>query len=254
MYTLVSGASSGIGLELAKLFAEQKKDLILVARSKEELNKLAEELRKKHDISVEVIVKDLSVVGSAQELFDEVQAKNVEVETIINNAGFGDYGKFAETSLQKERAMMQLNMITLTELCKLFVQPMVEKKQGTIVNVASTAAFQPGPLMAVYFATKAYVLHFSEAIQNELQDSGVHVMALCPGPTRSGFQEAADMEASSLVQGKIPTAKDVAEFAMAQLEKKKVVAVHGWKNKLLVFLNRTATRNIVVNIVRKLQD
>ena len=209
---LITGASSGIGLELAKIFAGDKHDLVLVARSGDKLNELATELRKEN-ISVEVIVADLSLPNAAEDLFNAVQQKNIIIQFLVNNAGFGDFGFFTEANWKKTERMINVNITALTHLTHLFLPSMIKNGYGRILNLASTAAFQPGPLMSVYYATKAYVLHFSEAIGNELKDTGVKVTALCPGATESGFQAASNMEESRLVKGrKLPTSKEVAEF------------------------------------------
>ena len=252
---LITGASSGIGYELAKIHAAHGDNLILVARSEGKLNELAENLRKNQGISVTVIAADLSELNAPKALFDKVQAQQLQVDYLINNAGFGDYGKFVETDWEKEKQMIQLNITALTELTKLFLPQMVEKKYGKIMNVASTAAFQPGPLMAIYYATKSYVLHFSEAINNEVAEFGVSVTALCPGATESGFQSAAQMEDSKLVKGKkLPSSKEIAQFGFNAMMRGKEVAIPGFMNKLMVFFLRFTPRSWVVKLVRKIQD
>jgi len=249
---LVTGASSGIGLELAKIHAEHGDNLVVVARNKKKLLDLKDKLEKGNDISVLVIVKDLSLSGSAKEVYDMVKSKNITVDYLINNAGIGNFGEFVDTDLKRESKMIQLNVGTLTEFCKLFLKEMVKRGNGKIMNVASIAGFQPGPLMAVYFATKAYVLHFSEAIANEVAGKGVSVTALCPGPTQSGFQLSAGMKESVLFKGKnLPSSKDVALYGYQAMMKGKVVAVHGWKNRLLINLSRFAPRWLVVKMARR---
>jgi short-subunit dehydrogenase len=173
---------------------------------------------------------------------------------LINNAGFGDFGMFVDSDWSKELQMINLNITTLTQFTKLYLKDMVKRRNGKIMNVASTAAFQPGPIMAVYFATKAYVLSFSEAVDNEVRDKGVTITALCPGATESGFQAAAAMEESNMVKGKkLPTSKDVAVFGYAQMMKGKTVAIHGLMNWILANSVRFTPRSIVVMIARKLQ-
>ena len=179
---LITGASGGIGLELAWLFAAKQYDLVLVARSAPKLDQIAAEMRTKFDVAAQVCTQDLSLPGSAQDVFAHVGSCDV----LVNNAGFGTYGKFAELDLEEERRELQLNIVTLTELTKLFLPGMIARKWGRVLNVASTAAFQPGPLMAVYFASKAYVLSFSEAIASEVQGTGVSVTCLAPGATQTG--------------------------------------------------------------------
>ncbi|HZC76160.1 MAG TPA: SDR family oxidoreductase, partial [Ktedonobacterales bacterium] len=193
---LVTGASSGIGEELARLFARDGYDLVLVARGKTQLEALAAELRQRHGVSLTVLATDLAQPAAAQAIYDELTRAGITVDVLVNNAGYATYGSFTEIPAETELAMLQVNMAALTHLCKLFLPPMVRRGSGRVLNVASTAAFQPGPLMAAYYASKAYVLSLSEALANELRGTGVTVTALCPGPTRSGFQSRAKMEDS----------------------------------------------------------
>ncbi|MFA5403496.1 MAG: SDR family oxidoreductase [Ignavibacteria bacterium] len=253
--TLITGASSGIGLELAKIFASKGTNLIIVSRNVIELSKLKSELVEKYKVYVEEIVKDLSIPGAAQQVFDEVNSLDFDVDYLINNAGFGDYGLFYKSNWEKQEKMINLNMLALTQLTRLFLPGMIKKKSGKIMNVASTAAFQPGPLMSVYYASKAYVLFFSEAIANELEGTGVTVTALCPGPTKSGFQKAANVEHSKMLDGKsIPTAKKVAEYGYKAMMKGKRVAIQGFVNKELAFFSRRAPKKFILNTVRKMNE
>lgn len=252
---LITGASNGIGLELAKIHAANGHHLILVARSINKLEELKQQLEQQHHIQVHILQQDLAQPDAARQVYEQVKAKGLRVDYLINNAGFGDFGLFVETDWNKEAQMIQLNITTLTQLTKLFVQDMVKQGSGKVMNVASTAAFQPGPTMAVYYATKAYVLHFSEAIDNELREQGVTVTALCPGATESGFQAAAAMEESALVKGrKLPSAKEVAEFGFKAMMKGKPVAIHGWRNYVLANSVRFLPRSWVVKVARKVQD
>jgi short-subunit dehydrogenase len=251
---LITGASSGIGLELAKIHAKNGDNLILVARSEDKLNELADALKKEHKVQVEVLACDLSKANAAQEIYDQIIKKEITVEYLINNAGFGDYGEFVQTNWEKENQMIQLNIVALTQLTKLFLPDMIARKRGNVMNVASIASFLPGPLMSVYYASKAFVLHFSEAINNEVKDHNVSVTALCPGPTLSGFQDAANLGESKFFQGnKFPTSKEVAEYGYRAMHQKKAVAIHGIMNKMTVFFLRFVPRFIVVNAVRKMQ-
>lgn len=251
---LITGASSGIGLELAKIHASKGDNLVLVARSKQKLEELKAEFEKVNGVTVYVIGKDLSLPDSAKELYDETKSQGITIDYLINNAGFGDYGMFSDADWGKIDQMIKLNITALTHLTKLYLQDMKENGKGKIMNIASTASFQPGPLMAVYFATKAYVLSFSEAVNNELQGSGVTITALCPGPTQSGFQAAAQWEESSMVKDKkLPTSADVAMFGYNAMMKGKSVAVHGFKNKALILLVRLSPRSATVKLVRKFQ-
>lgn len=252
---LITGASSGIGYELARIFAREKYNLVLVARNEKKLHEIAEGLTKSHNVQVDVLAKDVSILASATEIYDLLTQKGIAVDVLVNNAGFGDFGFFTDTKWEKELEMINLNITALTALTKLFVVDMVKRKSGKILNVASTASFQPGPLMAVYYATKAYVLSFSEAISNELNGTGVTVTALCPGPTESGFQAAADMKDSKLVKGKkLPTSQQVAEYAYKALMSGKVVAVHGMMNKIMAQSVRFSPRAVVRSLVRAMSE
>ena len=252
---LITGASNGIGLELAKVHASKGGDLVLVARNKSKLDELKAELENQFTVKVYTIGKDLSASNSAQEVYNETTKQNIQIDYLINNAGFGDFGMFVETDWNKELQMINLNITTLTQFTKLYLQDMVKRKSGKIMNVASTAAFQSGPNMAVYFATKAYVLSFSEAVDNEVSNKGVTVTALCPGATESGFQIAAAMEESNLVKGKkLPTSKEVAEYGYAAMMKGKTVAIHGLMNWIMANSVRFVPRAIVVKLTRKIQD
>lgn len=190
---LVTGASAGIGEELARIHAAKGGDLILVARRRERLEELADELREAHGIEVIVYDADLSVAGAVPALVTTIEEDGHEVDVLINNAGFGGHGKFHEGELEREQRMIQLNITALTELTHYFVQPMVERGAGKVLNVGSTAGFLPGPLQSVYYASKAYVNSFSQAIANELAGTGVTVTVLCPGPVATEFQDAADL-------------------------------------------------------------
>lgn len=252
---LITGASNGIGLELARVHAQKGDNLVLVARSLDKLETLKKELEAKHSISVHNIGIDLSMADAAQKVFDETQSKGIQIDYLINNAGFGDFGMFAETDWNKEQQMIALNITTLTQFTKLYIKEMVKRKSGKIMNVASTAAFQSGPTMAVYYATKAYVLSFSEAVDNEVRDKGVTVTTLCPGATESGFQSAADMHESRLVKGrKLPTSKEVAEYGYKAMMKGQTVAIHGLMNWLMANSVRFTPRALVVKITRFIQD
>lgn len=251
---LITGASGGIGLELAMLHAELGGDLVLVARSGAKLEALQSELERRYPIRVHTIVSDLSQPDASMAVYEAVRQQDIIVDYLINNAGFGDFGYFSETDWQKEAQMISLNIIALTQLTKLFIGDMVLRRSGKIMNLASTASFQPGPFMSVYFATKAYVLHFSEAIAFELRSKGITVTALCPGPTESGFQAAAAMEESRLFKGKkLPTAKQVAAYGYRAMMQGKAVAIHGFRNRLIAGMVRFAPRNWVLRIVAGLQ-
>jgi short-subunit dehydrogenase len=249
---LITGASSGIGYELAKIHAAKGGDLVLVARNKAKLDELKVELEKQFNVSVYTIGKDLSNVDAALEVYKETSEKGIQIDYLINNAGFGDFGMFSETEWEKEHQMINLNITALTYFTKLYLKDMLKRKSGKIMNVASTAAFVPGPTMAVYCATKPYVLSFSEAVDNEVREFGVSVTALCPGATESGFMTAASAENSSLFKGKkLPSSKEVAEYGYNAMLKGKAVVIHGLPNKILAFIVRFTPRKLVVKISRK---
>jgi short-subunit dehydrogenase len=252
---LITGASSGIGLELARMFASDKHNLVLVARSGDKLLQLSEELKKAHDVKAMVIIADLSKVDATENIYRKLKLENISIDFLVNNAGFGDFGFFVESDWNKTEQMINLNITSLTHLTRLFLPQMVKNRFGKVLNLASTAAFQPGPLMSVYYATKAYVLHFSEAINNELKRTGVSVTALCPGATESGFQAASNMEESKLVKGrKLPTSKEVAEYGYKAMMRGRPVAIPGVMNKLLTMAPRFTPRSWVVAVARKIQE
>ena len=251
---LITGASSGIGYELAVVFARHDFDCVLVARSHDRLDELASRLQGEFRVKTLVIAKDLSRASAVDEVFEEVTAKAMSVEVLVNNAGFSVFGRFAETELTKELELLQVNVVALTALTKLLLPPMVARRSGRILNLASTAAFEPGPLMAVYYASKAYVLSFSEALANELRGSGVTVTALCPGPTRTGFQARGGLTDSKLVQGQIADARSVAEAGYAGLMAGKTLVIPGFTNKLVPWMSRLLPRRVVPEIVRRAQD
>jgi len=208
---LITGASGGIGYELAKCFAGDGYNLILIARNRNRLEDVAKELGTGRKIQVKILAKDLGNLAAADEIYGELKQEGRSVQMLINNAGFAGFGFFSETNLDNEADMIRLNMETLTRLTKLFLSAMIQCGKGRIMNVSSTAAFQPGPLMAVYYATKAYVLSFSEAIANELKGTGVTVSCLCPGPTTTGFQKRSGIEGIRLVRS--PLLMDAATVA-----------------------------------------
>jgi short-subunit dehydrogenase len=252
---LITGASSGIGLELARVHAAKGDNLVLVARSITKMVEIKFELENKFGVSVYTIGKDLSLLNSAEEVYNELKEKNIVVDYLINNAGIGNFGMFVETDWKKEEQMINLNICALTHFTKLFLKDMVARKSGKIMNVASTAAFQSGPTMAIYYATKAYVLSFSEAIDNEVRKYGVTVTSLCPGPTESEFFVNATMGESKLVKNKkLPSSKKVAEYGYKAMMKGKTVAIHGLMNTIMANSVRFAPRALVVKVTRWLQD
>ena len=251
---LITGASGGIGYELALLLARDRYDCILVARSRDKLSALATRLESDFGIRTLVLAKDLSKPSAVDEIYEEVTAAAMKVDVLVNNAGFPVFGLFSETELETELEMLQVNVVALTQLTKLFLKGMVERRYGRILNLASTAAFEPGPLMAVYYASKAYVLSFSEALANELRGTGVAVTALCPGPTRTGFQKRGVMEDSRLVQGQIADAESVALTGYKGLIAGKTIVIPGFTNKLIPWIVRVSPRGVVTRVVRRMQE
>ena len=251
---LITGASGGIGLELARVFARHGYNLVLVARRAVELGQIQRDLEQR-GITVRVIVTDLTAPRAPFEVCDELKASGVVVDVLVNNAGYATYGKFHELDLDHELNMIQLNVMALTALTGLLLPGMVQRGSGRILNIASTAAFQPGPLMAVYYATKAFVLSFSEAIANELRGTGVRVTALCPGPTRTVFQARAHMQQSRLLAGRrIMDARTVARAGYAGMMQGKTVVIPGPGNWLLVQAVRATPRGLTTRIVRFAQE
>ncbi len=252
---LITGASGGIGWELARAFAAGGYDLVLVARSAGKLEQLAGELRGGHGLAVRVLAKDLVKPGAPDEIFQELEGAGVAVDALVNNAGFATFGPFAGTDLASELEEIQLNVATLTHLTKKFLPGMLARRRGGVLNVASTAAFQPGPQMAVYYATKAYVLSFSEALAEELRGSGVTVTALCPGPTATGFQARAEMQDSGLFTGplKVMDAAAVARAGYEGFRKGRRIVIPGLVNKLGVQSVRVSPRALVTRLVGAMQ-
>jgi len=251
---LITGASGGIGYELALLFARDGFDCILVARGHEKLNALAARLESEFRVKTMVLPKDLSNPSAVDEIYEEISAASMPVDVLVNNAGFPVFGLFSETDLDTELEMLQVNVVALTQLTKLFLRGMIERRYGRILNLASTAAFEPGPLMAVYYASKAYVLSFSEALANELGGTGVTVTALAPGPTRTGFQKRGQLEDSRLVQGQIADAQSVALAGYRGLMAGKTIVIPGFTNKLIPWIVRISPRAVVTRVVRRMQE
>src|SRR5256714_7590369 len=252
---LVTGGSGGIGLELAKVLARNGFDLVLVARNRDTLEAAAGQLEGKFDVRAHVFAADLRRPEAPESIFDFLQNENVPIEVLINNAGFGLGGEFADTDLQRELEMIQVNIAALTHLTKLYLPPMIKRRSGRVLNVASTAAFQPGPLMAVYYATKAYVLSFSEALSEELRNSGVTVTALCPGPTQTDFAATAGVSNSRLFTlFGVAQADDVAEYGFQAMMAGKRVAIPGFRNKLVAQANRFSPRALTAKVARFAQE
>ena len=247
---LITGASTGIGYELSKVFAQNGYNLIIVARNLEKLRKVERELKEKYGTQVIIISKDLSHPNSAYELYEEVLKFNISIDILVNNAGAGVSGLFHETDYDMDIKIIQLNITSLTNLTKLFSKMMIQNKRGKILNVASTGAYQPGPYTAVYYATKAYVLSFSEAIYNELKDYGITVTTLCPGATKSEFCKKAG---KAQIRGSMEAEK-VALAAFLGLKKNKRLVIPGIQNKIAIIVSKLLPGNITAKAVRKIQD
>ncbi len=253
--TLITGATSGIGLELARLLAKDKHNLAIVARNQQELTLTAKELEKEYGVTVLSLAKDLSDPKAPEELFAELASRELTVDILINNAGFATHGLFAESDLTQEMAMLEVNIKSLAHLTRLALPGMLKQKRGYILNLASTAAFQPGPLMAGYYASKAYVLSFSEALANELAGSSVTVTVLCPGPTKTNFAKRARIEDGSLFKGmRVMDADAVAKIGYMAMLKGKPVVIAGHMNTVMAIATRFAPRGIAARIARSVQE
>lgn len=246
---LITGASGGIGYELAKLFSRDHFDLVLVARSGDKLGQVANELQP-HGVKVKTIPLDLSSSSAPKSVFHELQRENVEVDILVNNAGFGIHSEFAQMPESEILGQIDLNIRALTELTRLFLPSMIARHDGKIMNVASVAGFQPGPLMAVYYATKAYVISFSEAIANEVQGSGVRVTCFCPGATHTGFAKRATIEESRLFNFGAMSSERVALDGYRALMKGRTLAISGTHNWLIAQSTRFAPRKMVTAVSR----
>src|SRR6267378_6794040 len=252
---LVTGGSGGIGIEIAKVLARSGFDLVLVARKRDTLEAAAGQIEGKFDVRAQVFAADLRRTDAPDSIFDFLHNENIPIEVLVNNAGFGLGGEFADTKIQRELEMIQVNVAALTHLTKLFLPPMIKRKSGRLLNVASTAAFQPGPGMAVYYATKAYVLSFSEALAEELRHSGVTVTALCPGPTQTDFADTAEVGNSRLFNTfGIADAADVAQYGFDAMMHGKRLAIPGIKNKIIAQANRFSPRALTAKIARIAQE
>jgi short-subunit dehydrogenase len=252
---LITGASGGIGEALARLLAAAHIDVVLVARSAGKLSALAADLERAHGVRTFVLAQDLASPTAADAIAAELAGRGRNVDILINNAGFATYGRFAETPAAEEAQMIQVNITALTMLTKALLPAMLQRRHGRIMNVASTAAFQPGPLMAVYYASKAYVLSFSEALSNETAGSGVTVTCLCPGPTRTGFQDRARMQESKLFSTlSVASAADVARAGFDGMMAGRAIVIPGVTNKIGVQVLRLAPRALVRRAIRAMQD
>jgi len=252
---LITGASSGIGRELAYIHAEKTGDLVIVARREDELNEVKKEIEEKYSRKVKIISKDLAIEESPKEIYEQLKSEEMEIEYLINNAGFGGQGKFYERDWGKDRSMIQVNIVALTALTRLFLHDFVERNSGKIMNVSSIASLMPGPLQAVYYATKAYVQSFSNALVGELEGTNVTVTALMPGATKTGFEDRGDLEKTKLFENAV-SAKIVAEQGYDAMMKgePKVIAGVGFTQKLLLGLIPFIPLKRRLSMVKNMQE
>jgi uncharacterized protein len=251
---LITGASSGIGLELSHLFARDGYRLVLVARSRGALRELGDDLQSRYHIPVRISPKDLAHPASPSELHSELQEAGIVLDVLVNNAGFGVGGAFLETDWNSEAEMMQVNMVALTHLTKLFL-PQIRAREGKVLNVASTAAFQPGPFMNVYYASKAYVLHFTEALAEEMEGNRVTVTCLCPGPVKTNFQKRAHLGDTRMASSPLLIdVREVARIGYEGMKQGKRLVIPGWKNRMVMEMLRISPRHMVTKMVRKIQE
>ncbi|MEM6453315.1 MAG: SDR family oxidoreductase [Cyanobacteria bacterium P01_D01_bin.105] len=252
---LITGASSGIGAEFARQLAAKKRDLVLVARSQDKLNQLAEQLQQQHSIRVQVISQDLTEPSAAASIARQTEELGIVIDLLINNAGFGDYCSFSESVLDRQTSMIQLNISALVELTHAFLPTMLERQQGGIINVSSIAGFQPMPYWSVYAASKAFVLSFSEALWAEVKEKGVKVLALCPGPTESNFFNAAEVPSNSEMNSnlnQLDSVENVVTLALAALESgQSNMVTGGLMTQMIANLPRVLPREVLVDLVEK---
>ena len=250
---LITGASSGIGLELAKLFAADRSHLVLVARSQDKLEKLAHELHDAHGVDCRVLPQDLADPAGPHAVFADLTAAGVAVDVLVNCAGFGFVGAVSEIPVLRQVDMVQVNVAALTHLTTLFLPGMLARGRGGILNVGSVAGFQPGPNMAVYYATKAYVLSYTEALAEEVSGTGIRVSCLAPGPTVTGFGSHSGLDHSLLFKLGTMDAATVARLGYRGFRRGKVLVIPGWGNKFVPWYSRIVPRSIVRKVVKRLQ-
>lgn len=250
-YVLITGASSGIGYELAKLYANDGHNLILIARNIDKLKKVESELCK-YNIEIKILSLDISKDSDIKKLFNYVEINKLNINTLINNAGIGSFGNFKDIEWEKEEALIDINIKSLTRLTKYFLPKIIESKNGGLLNVASTAAFCSGPRMAAYYASKAYVLNLTEAIYEECKEFGIKVSCLCPGPVKTGFQGKAGIKKSDAAKKYLMNAEEVAKIAYKEFNKGKLIIIPGMKNKLLVLGNKILPSSISRKIILKI--
>ena len=244
-YALVTGATSGIGLEIALNFARDGINLILVARTENKLMEIKEKIESDYKVEVLILAKDLTSEEAPDEIYQEVEKRGIRVDFLINNAGFGSFGRLIATDYETEKDLVKLNVLSLLQMNKLFVPLMAARHYGYVMNVASLAAFMPGPVMANYYASKAYVLSLSEAMHEELKKDGVKVTALCPGPVRTNFQERAQLQKTDTAKSFIMEAKKVADIGYLGLLRGKAIVVPGTFEKIVPVITKLLPRSLV---------
>ena len=254
-YALITGATSGIGLELAKLFANDKYNLVIVARDENELSTTANSITTQYGVDVRTYAKDLSLPESSFELFDEIRQANIDIDVLVNNAGQGLYGEFADTDLRRELSIIQLNITSLVVLTKYYLQDMIGRGGGKILNLSSVASKAPGPLQSVYHGTKAFVQSFSEAVRNEVKDKNITITALLPGATDTDFFNKAGMlDAKNVAEGKLADAAAVAKDGYNALMRGDDMVVSGFKNKMKVAMSNIIPDSTAADMVHKEQE
>lgn len=248
-YTLITGGTKGIGLELAKLFAKDKNNLVIVSRNLDELKATKKALEYEFNISVEVLNLDLSIDDSFEKLIEFIEEKNIVIENLVNNAGIGSFGYFDEVDTNKDIKLIDINIVALTKLIKYFLPKMKKRKSGAILNIASTAAFVGGPKMSAYYSSKAYVLTLSEALYEEAKEFNVNVSCICPGPVKTSFQKNAGIKKSEKAKKYLMDAEDVAREGYYGFKNKKAIIIPGFKNKLMVIATKFLPRSIIRKII-----
>jgi len=253
-YALITGATNGIGYELARLFAKDGKNLVILARNKGNLERVKMEIENEFKTTVWSLSKDLSDPNAPQEIYSELENKSIDIDVLVNNAGFGVIGKFLETDLVKHLAMIQVFTSSLTHLTKLFLQKMLKNKFGIIVNVSSGLALIPIPRFSTYSACEAYVLHFSEALNHDLRGTGVRVTCICPSPTRSAFWERANVGKTKLANLPLLNPALVARIGYQAIKRGKATVTIGFMNKSLLLMNRIMPRNVAVRVMGSMME
>jgi len=253
-YALITGATSGIGYEFSRVFAANGYNVVLVARNQPRLTEVVEALKNEFGIKAESIPQDLSDPQAPIKIYNELQQRSIQIDALVNNAGFNEYGPFCVTRQEHEQEMLQVNIASLTFLTKLLLPGMISRHHGKILNLGSIGSYGPGPLNAVYCATKAYVLSFSEALAEELQGTGVDVSVLCPGATDTEFAKRAQMENTNIFKGPVMDARTVAETGFKGLMQGKTIVIPGLRNRILVFMLRFTPRKTIVRMSKQMMS